>query len=287
MKRTVIVIVIFTLGLSALSYPLVANYFARKNGSKLIQEYSEKVSQTDRQKLDEMWAQAEKYNENLTGVPVHDPFLEGSGMAMPQSYTDTLNLKGFMGYVEIPKIEVYLPIYHGTSEATLSRGIGHLEGSTLPIGGRSRHSVITGHSGLVNAKMFTDITELRENDLFYIHVLGEHLAYKVDQIKIIEPNVTEDLLRFEGKDYVTLLTCTPYGINTHRLLVRGERVPYDEAAKEAIKTVGMSQADALVLKAAILTTTVMILVAVLITVLNKKQERKKADSGKPTGNKAQ
>ena len=262
MKKAIILAIIILAGVSALVYPSVSDYFSRKNGSELIQEYSEKIAELDFDAKSRMWAEAEMYNETLIGKPLHDPFLDGAGVTMPDEYRQTLSINGIMGYVDIPGIDVYLPIYHGTSEHVLEKGAGHLEGSTLPLGGSFRHSVITGHSGLVHAKMFTDLAALGEGDLFYIHVLGEVLAYEVDKITITEPNITDELTVFDGKDYCTLLTCTPYGVNSHRLLVRGERVEYNPEVKGAIRHIADSGADNTVARVAIITTAIMFLLII-------------------------
>lgn len=166
------------------------------------------------------------YNENLSGDPVKDPFVRGSGYALPENYDDVLNVDGVMGYIEIPKIGVKLPIYHGTSEEVLERGAGHIESTALPIGGAYRHSVISGHRGLPSAELFTRLDEMELGDIFFIHVLGQRLAYEVDQITTIEPTELDSIMPIPDRDLVTLLTCTPYGINSHRLLVRGSRTEY-------------------------------------------------------------
>ena len=274
MKKAVILIIIVLLGVGALAYPSISDYLARKNGSELIQEYTVKLAELDDGTKSRMWAEAEKYNETLTGRPVHDPFIEGTGIAMPEEYRQTLNVDGIMGYVEIPSIDVYLPIYHGTGDNVLNKGAGHLEGSTLPIGGSYRHSVITGHSGLVHAKMFTDLTALTEGDLFYIHVLGETLAYEVDRITITQPHITDELVVFDGKDYCTLLTCTPYGVNTHRLLVRGERVEYNPEIKEAISQTTDSVANNPVVWVAVITAALMFLLIIIAVIVTRKRRRK-------------
>ena len=276
MKKAVIIIIVILLGTGALAYPTISDYLARKNGSELIQEYAVNIAELDDETKSRMWDEAEKYNETLTGLIVRDPFAEGMGVDMPEAYRQALSVEGIIGYVEIPAIDVFLPIYHGTGDNALNRGAGHLEGSTLPIGGESRHSVITGHSGLVQAKMFTDLTALAEGDLFYIHVLGEILAYEVDTIIISEPQIVDDLMIVDGKDYCTLLTCTPYGVNSHRLLVRGERVAYSLEAKEAIRPATDSKADNPVARVAIITSAIMlffIIVAVAVTRRKKRMQR--------------
>jgi sortase A len=261
------------LGVSMIIYPSLSFYLSERNGSQAIRSYQKDLDVLDEALVESVLAEAEVYNESLTGTPVHDPFLEGSGMSMPDDYWEVLNVGGLMGYIEIPKISVYLPIYHGTSEDTLKKGIGHLEGSTLPIGGPARHSVLTGHAALTTARLFTDLVELEEGDYFYIYVLGQVMAYQVDQIKVVEPHVTEDLLREQGKDQVTLLTCYPYGVNSHRLLVRGERVEYNPVERAAIQKVRQSSADQLVLQAAIITSMVMLALVIVVLLYQRRKRR--------------
>ena len=219
---------VFLAGAGILLYPTVSNWVAEHNQAEIIHSYQDKVSNISEQQLAEEWEKAVVYNENLTGDPVHDPFVMGSGYVLPDNYEETLNLNGdgVMCYVEIPKIGVNLPVYHGASEEVLEKGAGHLEVTTLPIGGEGRHSVISAHRGLPSAELFTRLDELEIGDLFYIHVLDQTLAYKVDQIETILPEELEKLAVEKGKDLVTLLTCTPYAVNTHRLLVRGARTEY-------------------------------------------------------------
>lgn len=218
--------ILFMAGACIFFYPTVSNYIAEKNQASVIQEYQETVQKDDIENVEAEWAKAEEYNENLAGDPVHDPFVPGSGYALPENYLDVLNVNGIMGYIEIPKISVYLPIYHGTSEEVLEKGVGHIESTSLPIGGQYRHAVLTGHRGLPSAELFTNLDKLKEGDYFYIHVLDQTLAYKVDQIKTVQPRDLEDLVAAPGEDYITLVTCTPYAVNTHRLLVRGSRTDY-------------------------------------------------------------
>lgn len=226
------------LGIGLFAYPMFANYLFEKHASSAAQEYDNIVNDKAAGEIKEAYNAAVTYNENLEGNPAHDPFLAGSGMVLSENYLEVLNFDeaGTMGYITIPKINVKLSIYHGTADSTLQEGVGHLEGSSLPIGGESSHSVLTGHTGLAHAKMFTDLTKLEEGDTFYLHVLDQVLAYEVDQIKVVEPENTDDLHRELNKDYCTLITCTPYGVNSHRLLVRGSRIPYvaeDENAQVA------------------------------------------------------
>ena len=220
-------------GAAVFLYPVVSNYLAEKNQTRVIQNYQESVSELDEAEIAEQWRLAEEYNENLAGDPVHDPFVPGSGYALPDNYLDVLNVDGVMGYIEIPKIEVDLPIYHGTSEETLEKGVGHMESTTLPIGGADRHCVLTGHRGLPSAELFTNLNLLEIGDYFYIRVLDQTLAYEVERIETVEPDELELLTVEPGKDLVTLITCTPYGVNTHRLLVTGMRTDAAPAPEDA------------------------------------------------------
>lgn len=215
-------LLVFAAGAGIFLYPAVSNFLAERAQTNVIRSYQAAVDESNRQKLEEEWQKAEEYNENLAGDPVHDPFVMGSGYVLPDNYEEVLNLNGdgVMGYLEIPRIDVELPIYHGTSEEVLEKGAGHLEATALPIGGKNRHPVISAHRGLPSAELFTRLDEMEIGDWFYLSVLDETLAYEVDKITVIEPE--------ENRDLLTLLTCTPYGVNTHRLLVRGTRVPYEE-----------------------------------------------------------
>ena len=217
-------------GVCIFSYPKVSDYIAKKNQVEAIREYNEIVVQIDEEKMQEEMEKAQTYNENLSGDPVHDPFVAGSGYALPENYLEVLNISsdGIMAYIEIPKISVYLPIYHGTSDVVLQKGVGHIESTSVPIGGNSTHSVLTGHTGLPSAELFTRLDELVKGDIFYIHVLNETITYKVYETKVILPNEIKELQITKGRDLITLVTCTPYGVNTHRLLVKAERTEYEE-----------------------------------------------------------
>ncbi|MEE0709023.1 MAG: class C sortase [Gemmiger sp.] len=224
---------LFLGGAAVFCYPAISNYLNQKNQTRVVQHYEQTVTAQDDALLAEEWAKAEEYNENLAGDPVHDPFVPGSGYALPDNYLDVLNIDGVMGRITIPKIGVDLPIYHGTDAETLEKGVGHIESTSLPIGGEYRHAVLTGHRGLPSAELFTRLDELEPGDQFYLHVLDATLAYQVDQILTVEPQELETLVAEPGQDYVTLVTCTPYGINTHRMLVRGTRVPYVPEAEQS------------------------------------------------------
>ena len=223
---TVLIIVMFIVGLSVLLYPAISNYINQKNASKVISEYNDKLENTSSDRIESMFAQAQDYNKRLgeTSSAFYNPELV-------KGYDTTLDITGtgIMGYIDIDRIGVELPIYHTVDDSVLSAGAGHLEGTSLPIGGASTHCVLSGHRGLPSAKLFTDLDELEVGDEFTITVLDQKLTYRIDRIKTVKPSETEDLQIESGKDYCTLMTCTPYGINSHRLLLRGVRV---ETAEE-------------------------------------------------------
>ena len=220
-------------GIALLLYPTVSNWLYERNAPKAIQGYNEAVENLDEEEIAMQWAMAEKYNAALSGSDIEDPFVPGSGAVLPDNYTMVLDTDdGIMGYIEIPKIDVYLPIFHGTGEAELQKGAGHIENTAFPIGGEGNHAVITGHRAMTKAKMFTDLDKLAEGDVFYVHVLNETLAYQVDQILVVEPEDTTALRPVSGEDYVSLVTCTPYGINSHRLLIRETHIPYTKEEQE-------------------------------------------------------
>lgn len=223
---------LFLIGACIFFYPSVSDYFAKKRQVAVIQQYQGQVEEKNKESLAAEWERAEIYNENLAGDPVRDPFVPGSGYALPENYEEVLNVDGVMGYVEIPKIDVMLPIYHGSSEEVLQKGIGHIESTALPIGGLYRNCVLTGHRGLPSSELFTRLDEMEEGDIFLLHVLDQTLAYEVFQIKTVLPTELDALRAYPEKDVVTLITCTPYGINTHRLLVQGSRTTYVPPKKE-------------------------------------------------------
>ena len=220
-----IMILFFLIGLAIFIYPTLSDYIARKNVIQGATHYERQITNLSDEVIKEMWEAAKTYNDSLNGDPVPDPFIPGSGRILPENYLKVLDTEdGIMGYVDIEKIKVYLPIYHGSSDEVLEKGAGHIEQTTLPIGGEGNLSVITAHTGFSGAEMFNRLIELTNGDTFKIYILDEIFTYQVDDIKVIEPEEIESLLPVAGKDYVTLVTCTPYGVNSHRLLVRGERI---------------------------------------------------------------
>ena len=218
-------------GILLASYPWISNYVNERAADGEINVYEENVQNMDEEKLKEYLLDAQEYNAALldTRIALIDPFdAEFNKLYKDTPYSNLLNYdsQGIMGFLEIPAIKVKLPIYHGTSPAVLQKGVGHLEGSSLPVGGESTHSILTGHTGLNKAKLFTDLTSVQKGDMFFVSVLGRKMAYVVDDINVVLPDDTSRLQVVEGKDYVTLITCTPYGVNDHRLLVRGVRTEY-------------------------------------------------------------
>ena len=236
--RVIFCVIIFMTGLGIASYPFISNMVAQRHASQVVKDYETNVEEMDEEKIDAMKEAAKKYNEQLSNVVSVDD--ENENNEQGESYADLLNIVESLGYITIPKIDVNLPIYNGTSQDVLSKGVGHMEQSSYPLGGESTHCVLTGHRGLPSAVLFTDLDKLEIGDEFYLHVLDEILAYKVDQIKVVEPNESGDLEIIDGKDYCTLVTCTPYAINSHRLLVRGERTEYkgeqDKQTKNQMQT---------------------------------------------------
>ena len=227
--RIVIAGVIFLLALLLTFYPVISNLYNQEHQSQIQTAYREVLEQTDTEELERIREQAIAYNEAITPGTAEEAYSQEALLAASEDYVNQLNLggSGIMGYVTIPKIQVDLPIYHGTGSDSLDRGTGHLLGSSLPVGGESTHTIITGHSGMASQKMLTDLEQLQEGDVFFLHVLDEVLAYQVDAIHTVLPHDTTFLGIVPGQDLCTLMTCTPTGVNTHRLLVRGTRISYE------------------------------------------------------------
>jgi len=272
------IIILLFAGAALFLYPTFAGYLAEKHQADVVVEYDSAVDQMQEQDLILEWQKAVEYNESLAGEPVRDPFLEGSGKALPQNYLEVLNIYDAMGSIEIPKIAVRLPIYHGTAPETLEKGIGHLRQTALPVGGDGTHAVLTGHTGLPNAKLFDGLSKLKIGDNFYIHVLGQTLVYSVDAINVVLPEDVALLDPVYGEDHVTLITCTPYGVNTHRLLVRGVRIPYDghEKTDTQEQQEVMSMRQTLVLQASIMGIVIVTVFSVMV-VISIKAKRRNAD----------
>lgn len=225
----------YLIAFSLILYPVVSNYVNQLHSTTIATDYEQEVSHLSENLENEMIEQAREYNKSLIGISSFiDPFSDTEGIQTEDDvYNNLLKIDdtGMMGYIDIPKLDIVLPVYHGISESVLQSGVGHLKNTSLPVGGESSHAVLSGHRGLANAKIFTDLNKMEIGDVFYIKVLHHTFAYQVDQILTVLPSETDALQIEKGKDYVTLVTCTPYAVNTHRLLVRGTRIPYEEAKK--------------------------------------------------------
>lgn len=240
MVKKILVTLFIGASLVMMFYPWISNFVNQHQADITVDNYKKKEKSLSEEQKEEMWKKAQMYNADLAKnqVELTDPFVESkSAIKSGLIYNNLLNIdkSGMMCYLEIPCINVNLPVFHGTAASTLERGIGHLEGSSLPVGGKSTHAVLTGHTGLNNAKLFTDLTEVKEGDLFFLHTLGKDLAYRVIEIEVVLPEEMQDLLIRKGKDLVTLITCTPYGVNSHRLFVTGIRTKYTPEEKENAK----------------------------------------------------
>ena len=243
MKKKVVKVVLivgFIIGLVISLYPLISNMYAKKSQMSVITNYQEEIDNSNEQRIVQEKDLANTYNRKLNQtVILSDPFDPNAISMADEKYYEILNFTddNVMAYIKIPRIDVNLPIYHGTDSEHMLKGVGHLVGTSLPVGGNDTHSVLSAHSGLSSADLFTNLANLDNGDLFYIYVLDEILAYEVDNIKVVKPTETDDLRIVKGEDYITLVTCTPFGINSHRLLVRGHRVEYnpDKEKQEAKK----------------------------------------------------
>lgn len=234
MLRKIVIPIIFIIGLLVFFYPMLGNWLSAKVHHTVINEHNEALEEMTEEEKELERLKAEEYNEMLTeeAIPITDPFAEDKNEEIDEDintsgYFNVLDIGKSMGVIEIPNIDVNLPIYHGVGDDVLTQGIGHLSNSSIPVGGNGSHAVLTGHRGLPSSKLFRDLDKLDVGDAFYIHTLGETLAYQVDDIQIVLPNENQWLVMEEDKDYVTLITCEPYMINSHRLLVRGERRPHE------------------------------------------------------------
>lgn len=227
--KIIFAIIMIVTGIGIFSYPFISNALSNRNASVAVEEYDKNVSTMQKEDIDALKKAAESYNSQLQSA--EDKNAQGEGVAN-SGYVDLVQLGDAIGYISIPKIDIDLPIYEGTSDEVLTHGIGHLSDTSYPVGGASTHSALSGHRGLAEAEMFTNLDKMQKGDMFYLHVLDEVLAYQVDQILVVEPDQTDALKIVKGEDLCTLVTCTPIGINSHRLLVRGTRVPYtgDEKA---------------------------------------------------------
>lgn len=280
-KRQMIpVLLLAIISFLLISYPYISNLSFEMATDATISTL-EKEADDDSDKYSEELEAAREYNSRLTNYRVSlEAFSETENDGEDTDYNDLLKMTsdGAMGYIEIPSIDVRLLIYHGQSDEVLKKGVGHIKGTSLPVGGESTHAVLTGHTGLASAKLFTDINKLEKGDIFVLNVAGEKLAYAVDQIKVVEPEDTSDLTIVDGKDYCTLVTCTPYGVNSHRLLVRGERTEYNEATvdeAQGTKADMSSQWLSEYNKGLLLTAALFALGFLVIIIIRKSKDKKK------------
>ena len=266
------------LGLGLLLYPFISNRISVGHYQKVIQTYDKKVSEETRDANNKLLMDAREYNRSLSFGEVVDVF-QNPEVKNSDRYLSILNINdnGMMGYISIPKIDVRIPIYHGTTSDVLQKGVGHLEGSSFPVGGESTHAILSAHRGLPSSKLFTDLDQLKKGDIFYIYILNQVLAYQVDQVLVTEPSETDALRIVDGKDYITLVTCTPYAINTHRLLVRGERIEYNEQVEKDIEVdYALSTAD-IVLYISLVIALLLIVVAIICFIKSRKNRQNPKD----------
>lgn len=269
-RSTILLILILLIGLSLMLYPTFADWWNSFHSSRSIASYVEQVANIDDAQYEELWDAAWDYNQSLLHRP-NDFLLSDEQQEIYKSLLD-FGGNGIMGYIEIPMIDVMLPIYHGTKESVLQIAVGHLDWTSLPVGGAGSHCVVSGHRGLPSARLFTDLDKLKVGDVFMLHVLNEILTYEIDQILIVEPQDTDPLLIEPGKDLCTMITCTPYGINSHRMLVRGHRIESQEEAKVIRITADALRIEPLVVAPFV---AVPILLVLLIILLLPKQKKGK------------
>lgn len=268
-RSTILLIFILLIGLSLMLYPSFADWWNSFHSSRAIASYVEQVANIDDAQYEELWDAAWDYNQSLLHRP-NDFLLSDEQQEIYKSLLD-FSGNGIMGYIEIPMIDVMLPIYHGTKESVLQIAVGHLDWTSLPVGGGGSHCVVSGHRGLPSARLFTDLDKLKIGDVFMLHVLNEILTYEIDQILIVEPRDTDPLLIEPGKDLCTMITCTPYGINSHRMLVRGHRIESQEEAKVIRITADAVRIEPLMVAPFV---AVPILLVLLIILLLPKQKKR-------------
>ena len=267
-RSTILLILILLIGLSLMLYPSFADWWNSFHSSRAIASYEEQVANIDDAQYEELWNAARDYNQSLLHRP-NDFILSDEQQEIYKSLLD-FGGNGIMGYIEIPTIDVMLPIYHGTEESVLQIAVGHLDWTSLPVGGAGSHCVLSGHRGLPSARLFTDLDKLKVGDVFMLHVLNEILTYEIDQILIVEPQDTDPLLIEPGKDLCTMITCTPYGINSHRMLVRGHRIESQEEPKDIRITADAVRIEPLMVAPIVAVPILLVLLIILLLPKRKK-----------------
>ncbi len=267
---TILLLLIALAGVGLLAYPTFANWWNSFHQSRAVASYMEAVTNLDKEQYEEILRSAEEYNKKLANTG----FLWKLSEKENEEYNAELNINdtGIMGYISIPKVDIELPIYHGTDEAVLQIAVGHLSGTSLPVGGENTHCVVSGHRGLPSARLFTDIDKLVEGDHFTMTVLNRTVTYEVDQIRVVEPTNLSDLVIEKGQDYCTLVTCTPYGINSHRLLVRGHRVENEQGDAQVV-------ADALMIRPIYIAPFIggpLLLILLILMILQSRRRRRRS-----------
>ncbi len=272
-------ILMIILGIGVILYPVISNQLNKVNYQEVIDNYQNTVTKQKNSQNEELIEEAREYNRSLTSLDITDVF-QDPNRESSHEYLSILNIEknGMMGYISIPKIDVRIPIYHGTNSDVLQKGVGHLEGSSFPVGGENTHAILSAHRGLPSSRLFTDLDQLEVGDTFYIYILDQVFAYQVDQVQVIEPSETDPLRIVEGGDYVTLVTCTPYAINTHRLLVRGERIEYNREVEENIAVDRSLSTSDIVLYGSLLIAIVLIVIAVIFIIHYNKKKGKNRQS---------
>ena len=280
---TIILVAIFFVGLCVLLYPTISDFWNEKRQSQAIINYDDLIVDLTPEDYSEFFEKADSYNKKIRNMSF--PFMNHKSIADEYYSTLDINGDGMMGYITIEKIKVQLPIYHGTSDKVLNSAVGHVEGSTLPVGGKSTHAVLSAHRGLPSAKLFTNLDKLEIGDIFTIRILDRTITYQVDQIHIVLPHETDDLNIVPNEDYCTLVTCTPYGVNTHRMLVRGTRIENIEADKVINVTTQAYQIDPLIVTPAVAAPMLGLLLIALLVKSHKTNKSKKKKTKKNTDEK--
>jgi len=272
------IIVLFLIGAGLMVYPDVASWLASRSHAGLVAQYHHLIEDMPNEEILTHFERAQAYNNSLIGGVIEDPFVAGSGRVIPRDYYEILNVHGAMGVVEIPVIDVHIPIFHGTGYDVLMRGVGHIPQTPFPIGQTGKHAVLTGHTGIPSSRLFTDLELLEIGNIFIITVLNERMAYQVDQINVVLPHEISDLHNIPDQDLVTLVTCTPYAINSHRLLVRGHRVPYEEDMEEEVEVLVSSLNWRILLIAGI--SSLFSLAWLIYAIKNRKRKRSFSDDAR-------